>query len=91
MNIKRIVGASLASVGMVVGLAGIAAADPGSGSIDTTGAHSFNSVWQVTVHKTNVSNDNNLSAHNNSVQQASSGDAGAFLMIGGAGGGTRFA
>lgn len=78
MQIKKIVGASVASLGMVVGIAGFAGAQSGMGSIDTTGYHSHNVVSQYTSHRVDVDNDNDLSAYNNNHQAATTGDAGAY-------------
>jgi hypothetical protein len=78
MQIKRVVGASLASLGMVVGLAGFAGAQSGMGSIDTTGPNSHNVVSQYTSRRVHVNNDNDVSAWNNNHQAAMTGDAGAY-------------
>lgn len=76
MKIKRIVGASLTSAGMVLGMAGFAGA--ASGTIGTTGPDSYNRVSSNNSQRTRVHNDNDVSAHVSNSQWAGSGNAGVY-------------
>lgn len=76
MKTKKIVSASLMSLGMVVGLAGYAGAQ--MGSIDTTGPDSVNVVKEKTSSRVRVKNTNNLSASNVNDQSSRTGKAGVY-------------
>jgi hypothetical protein len=73
-NIKKTIGAALASLGLVVGLSGgLVAAQ--SGSIDTTGPESDNSIQYETDTEVDVDNHNDLSATNSNSQSADTAEA----------------
>lgn len=72
-KVKSAVTASVASLGLVVGLASFAGA--ASGTIDTTGPDSVNKIRHVTRNHTRVENRNNVSATNSNDQEARSGNA----------------
>jgi hypothetical protein len=66
-----------AAAATVLGLSlatGVAVAD-NSGTIDTTGPDSTNSVTATTTNRVSVHNDNDLNVRNDNDQRASSGDA----------------
>ncbi|MEO7904283.1 MAG: hypothetical protein ABIR91_00650 [Candidatus Saccharimonadales bacterium] len=73
MQTKKLIGASLVSVGMVAGLAGFAGAT--SGAIGTTGPDSNNVITHRTSQRTDVRNNNNVTASNHNDQQADTGNA----------------
>lgn len=72
IKIKKAVGASVLSLGLVVGLAGFAGA--ASGTIGTTGPDSHNEVTSESRTETDVENDNDIDLVNKNHQYASSGD-----------------
>lgn len=72
-NIKRVAGAGIMSLALVVGVAGFAGAS--SGTIDTTGPDSNNQVTHSSSTKVHVTNNNNANLSNETSQHASSGDA----------------
>lgn len=72
-QIKKVVGAGLMSLGVVVGLAGYAGAQ--SGVIDTSGPDSTNVIKERTSNKVRVRNNNDLRATNNNNQDSMSGNA----------------
>lgn len=73
IKLKKVVGTSLLSLGLVVGLAGFAGAS--SGTIDTTGPDSYNKVEHESTTKVEVDNDNDVDVDNDNRQTARSGDA----------------
>ena len=73
MKIKRTLGTGVASLGLVVGLAGFAGAS--SGTIDTTGPDSSNVVRHRVSTRVHVHNDNKVHVDNYNHQMARSGDA----------------
>lgn len=73
MKIKRTLGTGVASLGLVVGLAGFAGAS--SGTIGTTGPDSNNVVRHRASTRVHVQNNNHLRADNYNHQSAWSGDA----------------
>jgi hypothetical protein len=73
MKIKKTVGAGVASLGLVIGLGGFAAA--ATGSITNTGPDSQNTVKSKTVNKARVRNNNHLNLTSTTSQSATSGDA----------------
>jgi len=74
-KIKKAVGTSVLSLGLVVGLAGFAGAT--SGSIGNTGPDSTNKVEYKDSSHVDVDNNNSLGLNNSNSQSASSGDASA--------------
>jgi hypothetical protein len=76
MKIKRSLTAGVTSLGLVVGLAGFAGAT--SGSNDTTGPDSHNSVTSRTNTDLRVDNDNDIKATNSNHQSAYTGEAGTY-------------
>jgi len=73
IKIKKAVGASVLSLGLVVGLAGFAGAT--SGTIGTTGPDSYNEVTSKSRTETRVKNNNNVNLSSKNHQYTSSGDA----------------
>jgi hypothetical protein len=73
MKIQKKLGAAVLSLGLVVGLSGFAGA--ASGTIDTTGPRSDNSIRSETSQRVDVNNDNDLNVRNTNNQRASTGDA----------------
>ena len=73
MKIAKKMSAAALSLGLVLGLSGMAGAL--SGSIGTTGPSSNNQVTENTVDTTVVTNSNNLGVSNSNGQGASSGTA----------------
>lgn len=73
MKIQEKLGAGVLSLGLVVGLSGFAGAT--TGTIDTTGPDSSNTIKSDTSYRVDVDNDNNLKVHNNNHQKAWTGDA----------------
>lgn len=71
IKLKKAVGASVLSLGLVVGLAGFAGAT--SGTIGTTGPKSHNEISNKTHTDVKVSNDNDIRFSNKNHQYASSG------------------
>lgn len=75
MKIKPTITAGLASIGLVVGLAGFAGASTGTNY--ETGPDSWNKVRNKTMTRTTVKNNNNVSATNVNNQSAVTGEASA--------------
>lgn len=73
MKARKLVSATVASLGLVAGLSGFAGAT--SGSIRDTGAHSYNAVRSHKSTSVRVNNDNDLRVTNTNTQRAYSGDA----------------
>jgi len=73
MKIQKKLGAAVLSLGLVVGLSGFAGAT--TGTIDTTGPRSDNSIRSDTSQRVNVDNNNDLTVRNNNDQRATTGDA----------------
>ncbi len=73
MKIQKKLGAAVLSLGLVVGLSGFAGAT--TGTIDTTGPHSDNSIESETSQRVEVENNNKLNVHNDNDQRAWTGDA----------------
>lgn len=73
MKIQKKLGAAVLSLGLVVGLSGFAGAT--TGTIDTTGPRSDNSIRSDTSQRVNVDNNNDLTVHNDNDQRATTGDA----------------
>ncbi len=72
-NIKQIIGASTASLGLVLGLAGGTAG--ATSVIDTTGPDSINTITNSLIDNIEVTNANEVTALNDNAQAAVSGDA----------------
>lgn len=83
LRISRAIAASITSLGLVVGLAGLAAADNSTGTISGNGANSSNTVRTKNIHRLHVDNDNDVHLTNNNPQYASSGDANSQYNTGG--------
>ena len=73
IKLRKVVGTSVLSLGLVVGLAGFAGAS--SGTIDTTGPDSHNEIEHEWTSKVEVDNDNDVDLTNKNDQYASSGEA----------------
>ena len=73
MRIQEKLGAGVLSLGLVVGLSGFAGAT--TGTIDTTGPDSTNTIRSEMTHRVDVDNDNKVKLHNNNDQEAWTGDA----------------
>lgn len=73
MRIKKTLGATVTSLGLVVGLAGFAGAT--SGDISDTGPDSSNIVKSDTSQRVRVENNNHLGVQNSNTQRATTGDA----------------
>jgi hypothetical protein len=73
MKIQKKLGAAVLSLGLVVGLSGFAGAT--TGTIDTTGPRSDNSIRSETSQRVDVDNNNDLTVHNDNDQRATTGDA----------------
>jgi hypothetical protein len=73
MKIQKKLGAALLSLGLVVGLSGFAGAT--TGTIDTTGPDSTNTIRSDSSYRADVNNDNNLNVRNDNNQDAWTGDA----------------
>ena len=73
MKIQEKLGAGVLSLGLVVGLSGFAGAT--TGTIDTTGPDSRNTITSDTRYRVEVGNDNNLKVYNDNDQRAWTGDA----------------
>jgi hypothetical protein len=73
MKIQKKLGAAVLSLGLVVGLSGFAGA--ATGTIDTTGPDSTNTIRSDSRYRVDVDNDNNLRVHNDNDQRAWTGDA----------------
>ena len=72
VDMKKLAGTSLLSLGLVVGVAGFAGAS--SGTIGTTGAESNNKIKHETSTEWNVDNNTDVDLKNKTRQEASSGD-----------------
>lgn len=72
VDIKKLAGVSMLSLGLVVGVAGFAGAT--SGTIDTTGANSDNKITHESKLDVDVDNDTDVDLSNRNHQHASSGD-----------------
>jgi hypothetical protein len=72
-KVRATVTTGVASLGLVVGLAGFAGAT--TGTIDTTGPDSTNKIEQNSSWRTKVRNTNRVEATNTNDQDASSGEA----------------
>lgn len=73
VEIKKLAGAGVLSVGLVFGMTGFAGAT--SGTIDTTGPESNNQIRHKSRVEIDVENDNDVELNNRNEQRASSGDA----------------
>jgi hypothetical protein len=73
-NIKRTIGAALASLGLVVGLSG-GMVGAQMGTIDTTGPDSENEIQYETKTEVDIDNDNDLTASNSNSQSADTAEA----------------
>jgi hypothetical protein len=73
MKIQKKLGAAVLSLGLVVGLSGFAGAT--TGTIDTTGPDSTNTIRSDSSYRADVDNDNHLSVRNDNNQDAWTGDA----------------
>jgi hypothetical protein len=73
MRIQEKIGAGVLSLGLVVGLSGFAGAT--TGTIDTTGPYSDNTIRSDTSYRVDVDNDNTLRVDNDNDQDAETGDA----------------
>jgi hypothetical protein len=73
LEIKRLAGAGVLSLGLVVGVAGFAGAS--SGTIGNTGYQSLNEINHESSTNVGVNNDNNVDLLNENLQRAYSGDA----------------
>lgn len=73
MKIQKKFGAAVLSLGLVVGLSGFAGAT--TGTIDTTGPDSTNTITSESSHEVTVSNSNDLSVDNDNDQTAWTGEA----------------
>lgn len=73
MKIQKKLGAAVLSLGLVVGLSGFAGAT--TGTIDTTGPQSDNTVEVDTSHRVEIENDNELYVENDNDQEAETGEA----------------
>lgn len=73
MKIQKKLGAAVLSLGLVVGLSGFAGA--ATGTIDTTGPDSTNTIRSDSRYRVDVDNNNRLKVHNDNDQDATSGDA----------------
>jgi hypothetical protein len=73
VEIKKLVGASALSLGLVVGVAGFAGAS--TGTIDTTGPDSDNEIRHESRVELDLRNDNEVDLRNRTTQRATSGDA----------------
>lgn len=73
MKIQEKLGAGVLSLGLVVGLSGFAGAT--TGTIDTTGPDSRNTINSDTSYRVEVDNDNKIKVHNENTQKAWTGDA----------------
>ena len=73
MRIQEKIGAGVLSLGLVVGLSGFAGAT--TGTIDTTGPSSDNTIHSDTEYRVDVDNNNRLRVQNNNDQAAWTGDA----------------
>lgn len=80
MKARKLVSATVASLGLVAGLSGFAGATSGSGwrSISDTGSHSYNAIKSHKSTSVKVKNDNDLCVTNNNTQHAYSGDVHAY-------------
>lgn len=72
-KIRTTVTTGVASLGLVVGMAGFAGAT--TGTIDTTGPRSNNQIESNSKWEMDVDNDNDVRVDNDNDQHASSGDA----------------
>lgn len=73
MKIQKKLGAAVLSLGLVVGLSGFAGA--ATGTIDTTGPRSDNTIRSETSQRVDIDNDNDLRVTNDNDQRATTGDA----------------
>ncbi len=73
MKIQQKLGASVLSLGLVVGLSGFAGAT--SGTIDTTGPDSDNHIRSRTTQRVDIDNNNKLDVRNDNHQRATTGEA----------------
>jgi hypothetical protein len=73
MKIQEKIGAGVLSLGLVVGLSGFAGAT--TGTIDTTGPDSRNTIRSDTSYRVDVDNNNDLKVHNDNDQKAWTGEA----------------
>lgn len=74
-KIKQVLGTSLASLGLVVGMAGGFAGATTAGTIDTTGPGSENEIKYSNTSEVNVENENDITATNHNHQNASTAEA----------------
>lgn len=73
MKIQKKFGAAVLSLGLVVGLSGFAGAT--TGTIDTTGPHSTNTIRSESDTRVDVDNNNRLNVNNDNDQNAWTGEA----------------
>lgn len=73
MKIQKKLGAAVLSLGLVVGLSGFAGA--ATGTIDTTGPDSTNTIRSESEVEIDVENDNDLDVRNSNDQRAWTGEA----------------
>jgi hypothetical protein len=73
MKIQKKLGAAVLSLGLVVGLSGFAGA--ATGTIDTTGPRSDNTIRSDTSQRVEVENENDLDVDNDNDQTAETGEA----------------
>ena len=74
MKIRKTIGSVVASLGLAVGMSGLAGATSG-GMIDGTGYRSHNTIRSTVKQTTTVKNKNNVGVGNLNLQYASSGNA----------------
>lgn len=74
-KILRATSVAVTSVGLVAGLSGIAGASSATASLNNTGPHSLNTINNTLSSRVRVNNDNHVSLHNYTTQQAYTGDA----------------
>lgn len=76
MKVRNLASATVASLGLVVGLSGFAGAT--SGTISHTGAHSHNIIKSYKSNTVKVQNHNDVDVTNSNSQSAYSGDVGVW-------------
>jgi hypothetical protein len=83
-KLARTAAATVASLGLVVGLAGmVGASSNNTGTISGNGAFSMNDLTTKNINKTHVHNDNDVTLKNNNPQHAYSGNADTSFNTGG--------
>lgn len=86
MKVARKVAAGVTSLGLVLGMTGVASAMGGSNT--GTGPDSYNSVKNKTDVRARVTNNNDISARNTNYQSARTGSAGVYHNTTGGGAST---